>query len=159
MTNPPGNLWRDKWTALSGPLSRLTALASSVASTGLVHGRVRAGPHCFSVGKFPLLRVRSHVERRCCNLGPTQSRISPSILQYTKIYHVSSHLGQSILERASRQRNLPHKPLTITNMITLCSNFCWCSSRSDGKQPKGPFGGKPNAVLQTSFPAQIRHLF
>ena len=23
MTNPPGHLWRDKWTALSGPLSRV----------------------------------------------------------------------------------------------------------------------------------------
>ena len=22
MTNPPGHLWRDKWTALSGPLSQ-----------------------------------------------------------------------------------------------------------------------------------------
>jgi len=22
MTNPPGHLWRDKWTALNGPLSR-----------------------------------------------------------------------------------------------------------------------------------------
>ena len=22
LTNPPGHLWRDKWTALSGPLSR-----------------------------------------------------------------------------------------------------------------------------------------
>jgi len=28
---------------------------------------------------------RSHEERRCCILGPTQSRISPSILWYTKI--------------------------------------------------------------------------
>jgi hypothetical protein len=29
--------------------------------------------------------VRSHVERRCCNLGQTQSRISPSVLYHTKI--------------------------------------------------------------------------
>ena len=29
--------------------------------------------------------VRSHEERRCFILGPTQSRISPSILEYTKI--------------------------------------------------------------------------
>ena len=27
----------------------------------------------------------SHVERKCCNLGPIQSRVSPSILQYTKM--------------------------------------------------------------------------
>ena len=29
--------------------------------------------------------VRSHEERRCSILGPTRSRISPSILEYTKI--------------------------------------------------------------------------
>ena len=29
--------------------------------------------------------MRSHVERRCSILGPTQSRISPSMLQYTRI--------------------------------------------------------------------------
>ena len=28
--------------------------------------------------------VKSHEERRCSILGPTQSRISPSILKYTK---------------------------------------------------------------------------
>ena len=30
--------------------------------------------------------VRSHVEGRCSNLRPTQSRISPSILEYTQIH-------------------------------------------------------------------------
>ena len=29
--------------------------------------------------------VRSHVKRRCSNLEPTQIRISPSVLQYTKM--------------------------------------------------------------------------
>ena len=31
-----------------------------------------------------LVLVRSHVKRRCSILGPTQSRMSPSMLQYTK---------------------------------------------------------------------------
>jgi len=31
--------------------------------------------------------VRYHEERRCSNLGPPQSRISPSILEYTKIHN------------------------------------------------------------------------
>ena len=34
-------------------------------------------------GLFAL--VRSHEERRCSNPGPTQSSISPSILEYTKV--------------------------------------------------------------------------
>jgi len=29
--------------------------------------------------------VKSHEKRRCHNLGPTQSRISPSILLYTEM--------------------------------------------------------------------------
>ena len=36
--------------------------------------------------------VRSHVERRCSNLGPTQNRTSPSILQYTKMNFVPSRI-------------------------------------------------------------------
>ena len=45
--------------------------------------------------------VRSHVETRCSILGPTQSRISPSMIQYTKIlwrlglWHVRGKEGSS----------------------------------------------------------------
>ena len=38
------------------------------------------------------LRVRSHEERRCFILGPTQSRMSPSILWYTKTYIEESYI-------------------------------------------------------------------
>ena len=33
LTNPPGHLWRDKWTALSGPLSPSTSLRRAVFAT------------------------------------------------------------------------------------------------------------------------------
>ena len=39
--------------------------------------------------------VRSREERRCSNLGPTQSRMSPSILEHTKKKVVP---GGSLLE-------------------------------------------------------------
>ena len=44
------------------------------------------GPSTFSVRFVSVIDsglVRSHEERRCSILGPTQSRISPIILQYT----------------------------------------------------------------------------
>ena len=34
--------------------------------------------------------LRSHEDRRCSILGPTESRISPSILSYTKIHSLSA---------------------------------------------------------------------
>ena len=34
----------------------------------------------------PRFRVSSHEERRCCNLGPPQSRTLPRVLQYTKTH-------------------------------------------------------------------------
>ena len=37
------------------------------------------------MGLHGQLMMRSHVERRYSNLGLTQSRISPSTLQYTKM--------------------------------------------------------------------------
>jgi len=33
LTNPPGHLWRDKWTTLSGPLSAWTSAARSIATS------------------------------------------------------------------------------------------------------------------------------
>ena len=54
--------------------------------------------------------MRSHEERRCSILGPTQSRISPSILEYTKIntgrdeiIDLAAQLG---LEDGIRARNV-----------------------------------------------------
>ena len=35
LTNPPGHLWRDKWTALSGPLSQRCVLSRHTMKTDL----------------------------------------------------------------------------------------------------------------------------
>ena len=42
LTNPPGHLWRDKWTALSGPISSRTTRGTraSLQSSSLSMGRV-----------------------------------------------------------------------------------------------------------------------
>ena len=48
--------------------------------------------------------MRSHAERRCSFLGPTQSRISPSVLQHTKIDPFWSFPLRSEAAGASRLR-------------------------------------------------------
>ena len=46
--------------------------------------------------------ARSHVEKRCSTLGPTQSRIPPSMLQFTKINpHLRDHNASKLVHTSS----------------------------------------------------------
>ena len=48
--------------------------------------------------------VKSHVERRCSNLGPTQRYMPPSILEYTKIMASARGILQCTKKRALAHR-------------------------------------------------------
>ena len=48
--------------------------------------------------------VRSHEKRRCSKLGPTQSRISPSILKYMNIHLPDAALLRWLLEKWQHDR-------------------------------------------------------
>jgi hypothetical protein len=60
--------------------------------------------------------VRSHVERRCSILGPTQSRISPSILLYKKIT-VKSY-GIDKRSRAGREESRRRERIFTESMTS-----------------------------------------
>jgi len=62
LTNPPGHLWRDKWTALSGPLSQAAHAGDQEITDDLLDRLIR-------VPRTALLIRR-----------PTQSSFSSSLL-------------------------------------------------------------------------------
>ena len=58
------------------------------------------------------LLVRSHEERRCSILGPTQSRSSPSVLEYTTIGEEMRDSGERVKELGA-EGVPPHAQLPV----------------------------------------------
>ena len=85
MINPPGHLWRDKWTALSGPLSGLDAGISKVVVHSVPQGILAVRHSVYwriadEISDLSAKYRRLDSKQRACVGGSSPERSGPPLL-------------------------------------------------------------------------------
>jgi len=94
--------------------------------------------------------VRSHEKRRCSVLGPTQRRISPSILLHTKNKMLSkASSGEGFIDRTGA--SLPIQPPASASASFCCSSFSASSSSSSSYARSSSCASSCSCLVLSSF--------